>query len=124
MNVLQLLKMFHKQRGAWSNDPRGLHSSSDFPALTGAASNTANTNTGQPKGIWREQQAGATAPASPNTAPKKSSQTAKSGTNGTASMDIKEDFPALKGATNAKIPASMFSAWSTAKKTAKTASGD
>jgi hypothetical protein len=46
-------------------------------------------------------------------------------TNGINSMNIKEDFPALKGASNSKIPAplSMFSAWSTAKKSAKNASG-
>ena len=40
-------------------------------------------------------------------------------------MNMNEDFPALKGASNGKIPApvSMFSAWSTAKKSSKNANG-
>ncbi len=111
------------QRGAWSNDVRGIHSSDDFPALTSAANNVSNTNVGQPKGIWREQQQ-AVAAAS-NATSKKTPQTVKSATNEIASMTVNEDFPALKAAGNAKIPppVSMFSAWSTAKKTAKNANG-
>ncbi len=120
-----------QQRGAWSSDSlRGIHSSNDFPALTGAASTVSNTNTSHPRGIWREQQQQqqATASASSttqNTIPKKAPQSVKPVTNGTASMNMKEDFPALKGATHTKIPApvSMFSAWSTAKKSAKNANG-
>lgn len=105
------------QRGAWSNDARGINSADEFPALS-------NTNVAQPKGIWREQQQ-ATVSNSPNTTPKKGSQATQPPTNGIASMEIKEDFPALKGASNAKIPApaSMFSTWSTARKTAKNATG-
>jgi len=115
-----------QQRGAWSSDSlRGIHSSDDFPALTSAANNASNTNTSHPRGIWREQQQQLTASSSStaqNITSKKASQPV---TNGIASMNIKEDFPALKGASNTKIPApvSMFSAWSTAKKSAKNASG-
>jgi len=114
------------QRGAWSNDVRGIHSSDDFPALTSAASNVSNTNVGQPKGIWREQQqAGAAASNTHSTTSKKTPQTVKSAANEIASMTVNENFPALKAAGNAKIPppVSMFSAWSTAKKTAKNANG-
>ncbi len=105
---------------------RGINSSDDFPALTGATNNVSNTNIGQPRGIWREQQQQQTASSSSttqNTTPKKAAQVV---TNGIASMNIKEDFPALKGASNTKIPApvSMFSAWSTAKKSAKNANGE
>ncbi len=114
------------QRGAWSNDPlRGIHSSSEFPALTGAASNVSNTNIGQTRGIWREQQAASISSTTQNTIPKKVPQPVKPVTNGVASMTMKEDFPALKRAHNTTIPApvSTFSAWSTAKKSAKSASG-
>ncbi len=122
---------FPQQRGAWSNDAiRGIHSSDDFPALSGAANNVSNTNVGQPRGIWREQQqqqqpTASSSSTTQNTTSKKASQSVKPVTNGINSMNIKEDFPALKGASNTKIPAplSMFSAWSTAKKSAKSASG-
>ena len=114
----------NQQRGAWSTDPiRGIHSSADFPALATAA----NTNTTQPRGIWREQQQqqGTSSSTAPNTTSKKVSQPVKPVTNGATSMNIREDFPALRGANNAKIPAhvSMFSAWSTAKKSSKNANG-
>lgn len=119
-------QQYSQQRGAWSNDARGINSVEQFPALSSAASSASSTNVGQPKGIWREQQQQqAVASNSPSTTPKKGSQPAQSLTNGVASMNVKEDFPALKGAINAKIPppVSMFSAWSTARKTAKSASG-
>ena len=105
------------QRGAWSSDARGINSETDFPALTNAANYASNTNAGQLRGTWREQQpvtATAPAPSSQSTTPKKA-----------ASTNASEDFPALRAASNAKIPppVSMFSAWSTVKKTAKSASG-
>jgi len=109
-----------QQRGAWSNDPvRGIHSSSEFPALAGAANNVSNTNVSQPRGIWREQQQ---VPSSSSTTQNTSSNKAfQPVINGVSSMNTKEDFPALRGANNAKIPApvSMFSTWSTAKKIIK-----
>jgi hypothetical protein len=115
------------QRGAWSNDPiRGIHSSADFPALANVASNASNTNASQPRGIWRDQQPTASSTiTTQNTTAKKVAQPVKAVTNGIGSMNMKEDFPALKGAINAKIPApvSMFSNWSTAKKSAKQSSG-
>lgn len=108
---------------------RGIHSSDDFPALT-SATNVPITNAGQPKGIWREQQqqqavAAAAASNTQSTTSKKASQATKSVTSEIASVNVNEDFPALKSASNTKIPppVSMFSAWSTAKKTAKNASG-
>jgi len=106
------------QRGAWSNDVRGIHSADDFPALTAAG----NATVGQTRGIWREQSAAtASTSANQNTTSKKSAQSTNTVTNGMSSMNITEDFPALGGATNRKIPppVSMFSTWSTAKKTAK-----
>jgi hypothetical protein len=104
----------------------GIHSAADFPALVSAASNTSNTNVGQPRGIWREQQQQQTAAvASSTTQNTTSKKTSQPVTNGIASATMKEDFPALKGASHTKIPppVSMFSAWSTAKKSAKNASG-
>jgi hypothetical protein len=105
---------------------RGIHSSDDFPALT-SATNVPITNAGQPKGIWREQQQQQAVAASntQSTTSKKASQATKSVTSEIASASVNEDFPALKSASNTKIPppVSMFSAWSTAKKTAKNASG-
>ncbi len=105
----------------------GIHSAADFPALVSAASTTSNTNVGQPRGIWREQQqqqqtAAVASSTTQNTTSKKTSQPV---TNGIASATMKEDFPALKGASHTKIPppVSMFSAWSTAKKSAKNANG-
>lgn len=113
------------QRGAWSNDVRGIHSSDDFPALTAAS----NTIAGHTRGIWREQQQSPTpgsAPVNQNATSKKATLPTKPVTNGMASMNVKEDFPALGGATNSKIPApvSMFSTWSSAKKSAKNASSN
>lgn len=115
---------FPQQRGAWSSDARGFNSADEYPALGSAASSVINTNAKQPKGIWREQQQNV-ASNTPSTTPKKSSQPVQPTTNGVRSMDMKEDFPALKGASNARIPApvSMLSAWSTARKTAKNATG-
>jgi hypothetical protein len=116
-----------QQRGAWSNDVRGIHSSDDFPALT-SATNVPITNAGQPKGIWREQQQQQAVAASntQSTTSKKASQATKSVTSEIASVNVNEDFPALKSASNTKIPppVSMFSAWSTAKKTAKNANAN
>ncbi|CAF1088720.1 unnamed protein product [Adineta steineri] len=116
-----------QQRGAWVNDSsRGIHSTTEFPALTGAAANIPNTNTRQPGGIWREQQQQQqTAPSASinqNKTSKKVPSSAKPVTNGVLKISTAEDFPTLRGASNTKIPApvSMFSAWATAKKTAKT----
>lgn len=105
------------QRGAWSNDVRGIHSADDFPALTAAG----NAAVGQTRGIWREQPAIVSTSANQNTTSKKSAQSTNTITNGMSSMNVTEDFPALVGAVNRKIPApvSMFSTWSTAKKSAK-----
>lgn len=121
------------QRGAWINDqPRGINSYTDFPTLPNAAGNLSNTS--QPRGIWREQQSTmSTASASSsssssvaqNTATKKAPQSNKQIANGEASLAIKEDFPALQGAVNTRIPppVSMISAWTKAKKSTKTANG-
>jgi hypothetical protein len=117
----------NQQRGAWSNDPiRGIHSSDEFPALASAANNVSNA--GQPRGIWREQQQQqviSSSSTTQNTTSKKASQPAKPVVNGATSVNTNEDFPALRGATHGKIPApvSMFSTWSTAKKSSKNANG-
>ncbi|CAM2700391.1 unnamed protein product [Rotaria socialis] len=118
-----------QQRCAWVTDSfRRINSSDDFPALAKTTSNASNTNVSQPRGIWREQQAAAAAATSSlsssttmNLAAKKGSQPGKATNDGVVSANVKEDFPALQGAINSKIPAplSMFSAWSTAKKSAK-----
>jgi hypothetical protein len=109
-----------QHRGAWLNDPlRRVHSSEDFPALA-SGRNASNTNVSQPRGIWREQPTSSTNVS--NVVAKKPASSVTATTNGIRS---KEDFPALKGTTNARIPApvSMFSAWSTAQ-AAKNASGE
>jgi hypothetical protein len=121
----------NQQRGAWVNDTsRGIHSTTDFPALAGAANNVSNTNVSQARGIWREQQqqqqiVSSSSSTTQNATPKKASQPVKPVVNGVASMNIREDFPALRGASSAKIPApvSMFSTWSTAKKSSKNVNG-
>ncbi|CAF0740473.1 unnamed protein product [Rotaria sordida] len=116
-----------QQRGAWLSDSfRRINSSGDFPALASAASNTSNTNISQPHGIWREQQQQQILSSSSTNLSVTSKKTPQPLTNGTSSINLKEDFPALKGARNAKIPApvSMFSAWSTAKKSAKNANAN
>ena len=116
-----------QQRGAWSTDARGINSAAEFPALVSAASSVVNANANQPKGIWRDQQQQQQQVASntSSTTPKKGSQPVQSVSNGAAPVGMKEDFPALKGAINSRIPApvSMLSAWSTARKSAKNATG-
>ncbi|CAF0775306.1 unnamed protein product [Rotaria sp. Silwood1] len=117
-----------QHRGAWLTDSfRRIHSSDDFPTLASAANNVSNMNVSQTKGIWREQQQiMSSSSTNLNVTSKKAPQPVKPLTNGTPSVNLKEDFPALKGASNAKIPApvSMFSAWSTAKKSAKNANAN
>ncbi|CAF1634513.1 unnamed protein product [Adineta ricciae] len=119
------------QRGAWLNDqPRGINSYTDFPTLPNAAGNLSNTS--QPRGIWREQQStistttsssSSSSSAAQNTASKKVTQSNKQTANGETSLTAKEDFPALQGAVNTRIPppVSMISAWTKAKKSTKTA---
>lgn len=120
-----------QQRGPWVTDPmRRIHSSDDFPALSNAATNALNTNTSQTRGKWREQQQQqqqqqqitALSSTSLNTIPKKVPPPTA---NGIAPVNMNEDFPALKGSrhANTPTPVSMFSTWSTAKKSAKHTSG-
>ncbi|CAF2332409.1 unnamed protein product [Rotaria sp. Silwood2] len=121
-----------QQRGAWLGDSfRRIDSSENFPALASSASNVSNTNVSQRQGIWREQQQqqqtiSSSSSTNLNVTSKKAPQPVKPLANGTLSVNLKEDFPALKGASNARIPApvSMFSAWSTAKKSAKNANAN
>lgn len=119
---------FSQQRGAWGTESsRQVNSLHEFPALPSAANNGSNTNVNQARGIWREQQVTpSSSSTSTNVTAKKAAQPTKTSNNETASINTVEDFPALQGASNTRIraPASMFSAWSTAKKAAKHVSGN
>ena len=120
---------FSHQRGAWSNDPiRGIHSEADFPTLNNRSNSGPTANAGQNRGIWREsqQQPLSSTVNHGNVPSKKASQPAKPASDSKASMNIKEDFPALKPAMNSTIPApvSMFATWNNVKKATKTTSGE
>ena len=100
------------QRGAWAGEQRGNHLNEDFPALTNVASTS-----GQPRGFWRENPTQSTT--------SKTTPAVKTVPDSSSSFKVREDFPALQPAANARIPppVSLVSAWSNAKKSAKSGNG-
>jgi hypothetical protein len=107
--------------GAWSNDPRGVYSKDEFPALGAAAASSQTFGNQSGRGSWMNSSAQSNATTNSNVKSKKITPPVNTVTNGLSNINIQEDFPALRGARKTTIVAmsnANFSAWSNTKKSA------